>query len=286
MKYLKTITFGLLLIVSFINVTVSAQVGIGTNDPDASSMLDVNSTDKGFLPPRMTEAERDLIGTPSGTPSAALLIYNTTTSRLNYFDGSIWQVVMPLDDVVDKSTNQTIAGNKTFTGMVTAGGRLMLPMGELSFFDFSGFTVLIPNQSAGVTGTDNMVKIDPTVGGTLPLEVPFVNDVFGTGTNGRLTYQGTVARYFHIALSFSYTPGTRQDVYVFGVAKNGTVEDSSKLFIKTAGLNDHQSSAMHVLLWLEPNEYIEFFVGNTETEVPASGSSILIKTINFFAMGM
>ena len=278
MKYFKTITFGLLLVFSFFNLKVSAQVGIGTNDPDASSMLDVNSTDKGFLPPRMTEAERDLIG----TPSPALFIYNTTTSKLNYYDGSSWQVATDAEDTVDKSTNQTIAGNKTFTGMVTAGGRLILPVGELSFFDFGGFEVPIPVRSFGVPGNDNMVKIDPTAGGSNPLIVPFINNVFGTGTNSRLTYQGTVGRYFHIALSFSYLPGTESDVYVFGVAKNGTVEDSSKVFIKAFRNNDHQSSAMHVLLWLEPNEYIEFFVGNREVGT----SSIFLKSFNFVAIGM
>jgi hypothetical protein len=40
--------------------TAFAQVGIGTNGaPNASSVLELQSTDKGFLPPRMTTAERD-----------------------------------------------------------------------------------------------------------------------------------------------------------------------------------------------------------------------------------
>jgi len=38
-----------------------AQVGIGTNNPDASSGLDVNFVDKGFLAPRMTSEQREAI---------------------------------------------------------------------------------------------------------------------------------------------------------------------------------------------------------------------------------
>lgn len=41
-----------LLMVLFLN----AQVGIGIINPESSAMLDVTSTSKGFLPPRMTYA--------------------------------------------------------------------------------------------------------------------------------------------------------------------------------------------------------------------------------------
>ncbi|OXA65971.1 hypothetical protein B0A58_16035, partial [Flavobacterium branchiophilum NBRC 15030 = ATCC 35035] len=50
-----------------------AQVGIGTTNPDVSSILDVKSTSKGFLPPRMTQSNRDGIATPAN----GLLIYCT-----------------------------------------------------------------------------------------------------------------------------------------------------------------------------------------------------------------
>ena len=53
-----------------------AQIGIGTTTPDASSALDVTSTTKGFLMPRMTTGERNLIA----TPAKGLTIYNTTTN--------------------------------------------------------------------------------------------------------------------------------------------------------------------------------------------------------------
>lgn len=64
-----------------IRIESGGSVGIGTAAPSGSALLDVSSTTKGFLPPRMTSAERDAI---SG-PAAGLVIYNTTTSKLQVY---------------------------------------------------------------------------------------------------------------------------------------------------------------------------------------------------------
>ncbi len=53
---------------------------------DASALLDVQSTTQGFLPPRMTTTERDLIS----TPAAGLMIYNTDTNTAECWNGSAW----------------------------------------------------------------------------------------------------------------------------------------------------------------------------------------------------
>lgn len=59
-------------------------VGINNTSPSASALLDLTSTARGFLPPRMTTTQRDLIA----SPAAGLVIYNTTTSALNVFTSS------------------------------------------------------------------------------------------------------------------------------------------------------------------------------------------------------
>ena len=63
-----------------------AQVGIGTITPNASAELDVTSTTKGFLPPRMTQTQRDAIA----SPAIGLQIYNTTTNTTDFYNGTIW----------------------------------------------------------------------------------------------------------------------------------------------------------------------------------------------------
>jgi hypothetical protein len=67
--------------------TTSGSVGIGANTLiNASAILDITSTTRGFLPPRMTSTQRDAIA----SPAAGLVIYNTTTNLLNVYNGTMW----------------------------------------------------------------------------------------------------------------------------------------------------------------------------------------------------
>ena len=63
-----------------------AQVGIGTTSPAASAQLDVTSTTKGLLPPRMTSTQRDAIA----SPVAGLMIWCTETLELQVYNGTRW----------------------------------------------------------------------------------------------------------------------------------------------------------------------------------------------------
>jgi len=68
--------------------TLFNQVGINSDNsaPNASAMLDMKSTSKGFLPPRMTSSQRDAIS----APAAGLVVFNTTTNQINVFNGFYW----------------------------------------------------------------------------------------------------------------------------------------------------------------------------------------------------
>lgn len=71
-----------------IRIDSAGNVGIG-GTANAAAILDTASTTKGFLPPRMTTAQRDAIS----TPPAGLVIYNTSTNVLNFYNGSAWGAV-------------------------------------------------------------------------------------------------------------------------------------------------------------------------------------------------
>jgi hypothetical protein len=79
-----------------------AQVGINTNNnaPDASAGLDVNFNNKGFLPPRMTTAQRNAVA----SPAEGLVIYNTDQRALNVYNGMGWKAMTPIPDFVCGST--------------------------------------------------------------------------------------------------------------------------------------------------------------------------------------
>src|SRR6476620_1518850 len=66
--------------------------GIGTTSPNASSLLEINSTTKGLLISRMTKNQRDAIT----SPATGLLIYQANgASGFYYYDGSKWAAIIP-----------------------------------------------------------------------------------------------------------------------------------------------------------------------------------------------
>lgn len=86
------------LLFIFLSLTVGlnawSQVAINTDGtlPNSSAMLDVKSTGKGVLFPRMSSTERNAIA----APAAGLVIYNTTENALNVYTGSAWTSMMPV----------------------------------------------------------------------------------------------------------------------------------------------------------------------------------------------
>lgn len=62
-------------------------IGIGTNAPDNSALLDLRSTTKGFQPPSMTSTQRDAIT----SVSSGLMVYDNTNDDLNYYNGTAWR---------------------------------------------------------------------------------------------------------------------------------------------------------------------------------------------------
>jgi len=67
----------------------TGEVGIGTATPHASALLDLTSTTKAFLPPRMTTVQRNAIS----PVTAGLVIYNTTINQLETYTGSGWSAL-------------------------------------------------------------------------------------------------------------------------------------------------------------------------------------------------
>lgn len=82
-------TFTLLALVAIFNVAMSQSVAINTDgsNPDSSAILDIKSTAKGLLIPRMTTAQRSAIV----NPATGLLVFQTDGSKGFYYrNGSAW----------------------------------------------------------------------------------------------------------------------------------------------------------------------------------------------------
>lgn len=92
--------------------TLQAQVGIGTTSPAASAQLDVTSSSKGFLPPRVALSSITDVSTII-TPATGLTIYNTATAGTTpndvtpgyyYYNGTNWQRLLNPSGIIFKKT--------------------------------------------------------------------------------------------------------------------------------------------------------------------------------------
>jgi len=83
--------------------TSMAQVGIGTTSPDASSMLDVQSTTKGMLIPRMDTSQRTAIA----SPATGLLVFDTDTQSFWFYSGAWTELSDGNSDELSDADNDT-----------------------------------------------------------------------------------------------------------------------------------------------------------------------------------
>ena len=71
-----------------INPKGSGGVGIRGTAPNANAILDLQSTTQAFMPPRMTTTQRNAVS----SPTAGMVVYNSTTNKLNVYTTS-WEAV-------------------------------------------------------------------------------------------------------------------------------------------------------------------------------------------------
>ncbi len=146
------------------------RLGIGTATPAASSILDLTSTAKGFLPPRMTTTNRDAIT----SPATGLTIYNTTNGQLEIYSGTTWTGVgsMTAGTIAAFAATSCPSG---WTEYTAARGRF------LRGIDPSGSTLVDPDgtRAPGSTQLDAFKSHVHTLGGDVPL-----SNIGGTQAGG------------------------------------------------------------------------------------------------------
>ncbi len=86
MRKIITATTFTFLACSITQAQTVQKIGDNPTEINKTAVLEVASTAKGFLPPRMTTVQRDAITTPAN----GLVIYNTTTKKQEVWDGTIW----------------------------------------------------------------------------------------------------------------------------------------------------------------------------------------------------
>ena len=152
------------IIMLFIAQNASAQVGIGTSNPDNSAMLDVTSTTKGFLAPRVTSVQRNLI--PS--PATGLLVYDKDSTCFFYYTGLAWKSLKNSTQTsYTAGTGITISGASISAQNTTAQWNANKLNGKsISSTTPTSGQVLKYNGYSWVPGTDSTGSGSTYTGGT------------------------------------------------------------------------------------------------------------------------
>lgn len=156
----------LLIVVGLCVATATAQTGIGTTTPDVSAKLDISSTSKGLLVPRMSATEKGAIA----TPAKGLLIYQTDGEAGFYVNtgtssAKVWTRI---------NMDWTKSGNDiSYTGNISTTGNLT--GGNASTSTLAGFAANMNVQtgtSYQLTASDNGKIITLNNTGAITLTVP------------------------------------------------------------------------------------------------------------------
>ncbi len=153
-----TLLSTLLVLLSF---GLFAQVGVNTDgsSPDGSAMLDVKSTNKGMLVPRMTTAQRTAIS----NPATGLLVYQTDgTDGFWFYNGTAW---VSLNGNSSGATDQIADANNDTKIQVDEGGLnddiIRFDMAGTEFFRMDSGRIEVENTGSSVfIGNDAGVNDD------------------------------------------------------------------------------------------------------------------------------
>ena len=211
MGYKFFISFALVITCLF----TQAQTGIGTPTPDASAKLDVYSTTKGFLPPRMIAAQRTAIS----SPAAGLMVYQTDgTSGLYYYNGTAWiYIINSTTNVLSVVNGGTGTTTSTGTGSVVLNTNASLANPTLttpSLGVASGTSLSLTSTTAGTSTSTGALIVS---GGAGIAGQIFAGGIQNTPIGNSTTSSGA---FTNLSASGALTGGNSSTSNISGFAAN------------------------------------------------------------------
>jgi hypothetical protein len=219
-----------------ISVSVFAQTGIGTTTPNASAKLDVYSTNKGFLPPRVT-----LISTTDAStivsPAEGLLVYNLGSVGLQagyyFWNGANWATIATATSAGNGVTSMDMVklygeAHSKASGKIgnsTTGFVFSVPVSGRYLFDFTSAATTL----YGGTNTINFTVRQGTTVLASDMQSSYNNNVH-VEYNGKVEVNlqaGVSYNVYNYASSGSFEASDYDRVYYKMVAGNLPVTGQS-----------------------------------------------------------
>lgn len=202
----------------------SGSAGIGTSAPNSSAVLELKSTSKGMLVPRMTKAQRDAIN----SPATGLLIYQTNNNDgFYYYSGSSWE------EVKSSGANKTLSNLKSPTAV------------NVDLLPSAGNTINVGSSAS--SWKDLYLNGDLFVDGSRVLSFPsYANSFIGglAGNNAVTGVENTAAGFTALSLNTTGNYNTATGSYALGlntIGEHNTANGRAALYNNTSG---HQNTAI------------------------------------------
>ncbi|MES2574572.1 MAG: hypothetical protein V4572_06495 [Bacteroidota bacterium] len=137
MKKFLLLSKALMLVCLLFGTSVFSQVGIGTTNPELSSVLDISSTTQGMLFPRMTTAQRVAISAPAN----GLTVYDITLNAIYYYktsDASWNELSSARSRTNYKLIKSTDVLATVLATELTAGGGTKYKLDSSTYYEING----------------------------------------------------------------------------------------------------------------------------------------------------
>jgi hypothetical protein len=246
------------ILLFFITYSTFAQTGIGTSTPHASAKLDVFSTNKGFLPPRVTLTSTTDASTIA-SPAEGLLVYNLGSVGLQagyyYWNGANWATI-----ATASSTGSGVAASNL---VKLYGEAYSTVSGKIGHTNGYSFTVSVSGRylfDFSCTGFSNATITYKVRQGTTDI-----------GTDAQTSYNNSVHVEYNGKIEANLQAGVTYNVYVNSTGNRDSGDYDRVYYKLVAGnlpVNQHLASANIQL----NNNYLSNDGGNEGIRVDNSGN--------------
>jgi hypothetical protein len=269
----------LFLLAASTKIVAQQNVGIGTNTPDVSSILDLSSTNMGFLTPRMSNAQ--MLAIPS--PATGLLIYNTNFNQFWYYDGTSWVAMNSTVGPTGPTGPQGIQGLVGPTGLQGVTG-IQGPTGPSGINGTNGI--------AGATGPTGPIGVTGPTGEGLQTTEVFLSssDILNLHTTPKVLIPapgpGKINIILQLVFSFTagsipYANGDAMDCYYDGDVTqltNGNFTLTSTTNLLQMRIPYYHSPTFNFELFLGVNKDIIFKLISTSAFTNGNGTAKIFIT--------
>ncbi len=240
----------------FITITTRAQVGIGTETPESSSVLDISSTSKGLLVPRMTQVQKNAIS----NPAAGLLLYQTDgTVGFYSYNGSNWLLLINNSSQglyfgpgLGNGDNSLGVG----TSLGTGNGKRNTGIGSRALESYSGtgfdnntaigyynLKKLTSGQQNTGLGAETMYELT-TGSNNTSIGAQSLNNITGSGNSalGKAAGQSLTSGSNNVIIGFNADVGSNDLINAISIGANAVVDASNKIQLGDSSITNIETS--------------------------------------------